>query len=507
MVPKATSGDLRPCGDYRALNSATIPDQYPVPHLQDFAGAHFGKSVFSKIDLVRAFHQMPVAHEDIPKTAVTTPFGLFELLRMQFGLHYAAQTFQRTINHVLRCLPHVYAYIYDLLVASRNEEEHEEHFVLLFDGLDKFGVVINPSKSVLGMPSLEFFGHQVDPEGFCPLPSKVNAVRYLSPPTSKRQLQRFLGIVNFYHRFLSNCADLMLPLTNMLSGSKGPIKLTGEALIAFERIKNSLVDDNLPSHPAPEAQLPLMVDASTVAAETIVKAVLSRWVAMFGVPSTVTSDHGAQFESVLFQTLLNFLGCTGIRTTAYHIADNGMVERFHRLLKTALHAIEDPGNWSDNLPLALLGIRAALKSDLGRSAAGLLFGTTPRLPGELVTPTSRGAVSPNNFELRLRQFMRLPSPVTPRTPVTESYTEKDLDNCTHVFVLCDRVCQPLESLCKGPFRVLARNVKVCRILCGDKEDVSVPAKKLISTECDFGIQDFGLEPSLCDRNDIRLRIC
>nr|VZH96085.1 unnamed protein product [Spirometra erinaceieuropaei] len=90
----------------------------------------------------------------------------------------------------------------------------------------------------------------------------------------------------------------------------------------------------------------------------------------------ITTDRGAQFESTLFQTLLNFLGCTRIRTTAYHPAANGMVERFHRQLKTALRAAEDPENWSDNVPVALLGIRAALKSDLDCSAAELVFGTT-----------------------------------------------------------------------------------------------------------------------------------
>nr|VZI02460.1 unnamed protein product [Spirometra erinaceieuropaei] len=183
-----------------------------------------------------------------------------------------------------------------------------------------------------------------------------------------------------------------------------------------------------------------------VLAETIVKAFVSRWVAMFGAPSTVTSDRGAQFESALFQTLLNFLGCTRIRTTAYHPAAKRMVEHFHRQLKTALRAVENPGNSSDNLPLSLLGIRAALKSDLGCSVAELVFGTTLRLPGWMLTPNSRGADETlDSLVHRLRQFMRSLSPIPPRTPRTDSYVDKDLNNCTCVFVWCDRVRQPLES--------------------------------------------------------------
>ncbi|BHF81037.1 hypothetical protein SprV_0702416600 [Sparganum proliferum] len=179
--------------------------------------------------------------------------------------------FQRFVDRVLCGLPFVYAYIDDLLVTSSTAEEHMEHLATVFDRLQQFGVVLNPSKCVFGVPSLEFLCHLVDSHGIRPLPSKVAAIRHFPPPTSKRQLQRFLGMANFYRRFLPNCADTILPLTSLLSGSKRTFELTPAALTSFEQVKALLADAALLTHFHADAPISLMVNASNVAVGAVLQ--------------------------------------------------------------------------------------------------------------------------------------------------------------------------------------------------------------------------------------------
>ncbi|GFX31192.1 retrovirus-related Pol polyprotein from transposon 297 [Trichonephila clavipes] len=224
VVPKSDS-TVRPVGDYRQLNSVTEFDSYPMPYLNDFAHALHGKKIFSKIDIFKAFHQIPIAECDIPKTAVTTPW--------------------------------------------ENAEEHRSHLRTIFQRLSSYGLKLNISKCVFGVTELIFLGHLITPDGIKPLPEKVQAVLDYKQPETVGSLRKFLGLLNFYRRFLPKAAEQQYLLSEFLKGSKvkdsKPLNWSSEAITAFQRCKQALADAALLAHPSPSAPLALHVDASDYA--------------------------------------------------------------------------------------------------------------------------------------------------------------------------------------------------------------------------------------------------
>ena len=262
LVRKA-DGSWRPCGDYRRLNTITIPDRYPVPNLQTFHQQMAGMTIFTKLDLVKAYHFIPVQEKDIEKTAICTPFGSFEYLRMPFGLRNSAGTFQRFIDNQLRDIPNAVAYIDDILIFSKSAEEHEEHLATVLTRLKTIGLRLNGAKCETAKPSMQFLGYHIDQYGIKPPESRITALRELPIPKDAKEVQRYLGMFGFYQRCIPKYADITLPLRDLIKADE--FIWTREHGDAFTILKDAVANATQLNFPTSDGKLTITADASAYA--------------------------------------------------------------------------------------------------------------------------------------------------------------------------------------------------------------------------------------------------
>ena len=203
-----------------------------------------GCCTFSKIDLRKGFWRIPMSKDDIAKTAVITPYDLYEFLVMAFGLRNVGSSFQCMMDCIIHGFPFVFCYLDDLRVASWSPQEHITHLCILFQPLREFGLVINLEKCTFNVSEIEFLGHTVSARGALLLHSNLEAVQKFPEPAINKEMQVFLGMVNFYGRFIPNAAHTLLPLTDCLKGGKpasSPVSWSPAMTRAFMEAKAALI--------------------------------------------------------------------------------------------------------------------------------------------------------------------------------------------------------------------------------------------------------------------------
>ena len=750
---KKSDGSYRPCGDYRKLNSITTRPTFSIPHLFDFVNNLNGAKIFSKIDLSKAYYHVPVSPDSKEKTTITTPIGNFSFNMMPFGLCGAPASFMRLMTEVVDGLKNIYVYLDDVIVFSSSAEDHDIHLRALFERLSEFGLKINKEKCSLGMEELDFLGHHISKDGFQPIEDKLEAIRKYPLPKTVKELRRFLGLFNFYRKFVPHVAETLIPLNKMLckvKSAKQVLTWSKEALDAFNKCKDSLTVSSQLAYPIKHGKLHLVCDASdkavgsvlnqydpnlkswkplaffskalspcqrrystydrellalflsvrhfadlllgrdvtlvtdhkplTFAMEKISKTMsprqirqlnyisqycknikhipgihnqvadslsrleinfiqdpnlsidfkqfaldqvsdpaieelksspsalkleerllentdcsmvgdvstgrfrplvprtfydtifhkfhslshggakattkligeryvfsgmrayvkgkcrsclacqkskitrhnktplksfqdppgrfqawhidlsgplpndggcqylfscvdrYTRWIeavgvpdataatcarafmfnviARFGVPSQVVCDNGPAFSAQLFKYFCSNLGIKLTHSTPYHPICNSMVERSFRTLKASLRAQENPNNWTDNLPLVLLGLRSTVKEDLDVSSAQMVFGTSLHLPGQFLDHTSLLSQPTSQYVQQLINCMSHLQVTPPKhhdsPPV---YVDRNLTTCSHVFVRVDAKKSALSPRYSGPHKVLHRHDK------------------------------------------------
>ena len=210
-------GSMRLCGDYKVtVNRVLTPDNYPLPRIEDIFAALQGGKLFSKLDLSQAYQQLPLDPDSKKFTTINTHKGLFQFERLPFGISTAPSIFQRLMENLLQGLPNVCVYIDDILVSGISEADHMQKLEQVLSRLSSAGITLKRSKCIFATTSVEYLGHIIDSTGLHPSPAKVQAIQKAPAPTNITELRAFLGLVNYYHKFLPNLSSTLSPLHRLL---------------------------------------------------------------------------------------------------------------------------------------------------------------------------------------------------------------------------------------------------------------------------------------------------
>ena len=252
------SGSVRICGDYKmTLNQQAQTDYYPLPHIEELYAKLGGGALYSKLDLSHAYQQLELSQESQKYTTINTHKGLYVYTRLPYGVSCAPGIFQRTLETLLSDIPMCAVYLDDILVSGRTTSEHDQNLKLVLEKLQSSGLHLKREKCMFAQDSVEYLGHKIDTSGIHPNEEKLQGINEAPVPKNISQLRSYIGMLNYYHKFLPNLSSELKPLYDLL---RNDTKFQwGKAQdTAFLRSKELMRSSTLLVHYNPE--LPLLID-------------------------------------------------------------------------------------------------------------------------------------------------------------------------------------------------------------------------------------------------------
>lgn len=272
VLVKKKDGKPRFCVDYRQLNSRTRDEASPLPPIQDSLRDLGTAKVFTTLDLLSGYWQIRMSEGSKHLTAFATPDGAaYEFNVMPFGLKGAPTTFQKLMAQdvlVGYLREFAIAYLDDVIIYSKNLEEHERHLRLVMERLEQHGLRLNLSKCHFASTRLNYLGHVVTREGNTPQASHVAAIQAAAVPRTRKALRQFLGVVNWLRDYIPDASGIMAPLTDLLATST-PFRWTEQATQAFEDVKSAAARPLFLHRPDPAKPFILQTDASAIGAAAV----------------------------------------------------------------------------------------------------------------------------------------------------------------------------------------------------------------------------------------------
>jgi hypothetical protein len=254
---------LRLCVDYRPLNAVTIKNKYPLPRIDILFDQLAGARVFFKVDLRSGYHQIKICPEDVPKTAFSIRYGLYEYLVMSFGLTNALTHFMYLINSVFMSEldKFIVVFIDDILIYSKSEKEHAQHLRVILQWLRDHQLYAKFSKCVFWLKEVPFLGHVISADGIAVDPNKVQEVLDWKSPKSVMQIRSFLELAGYYRWFIPNFSKIAKPMIQLLE-KEAKFKWSPQCKDTFLTLKKLLITAPVLAQPDIEKPFNVYCDAS-----------------------------------------------------------------------------------------------------------------------------------------------------------------------------------------------------------------------------------------------------